>query len=140
MRAAAHLDPQLSAENVVGTLKAAKLYMIESLVTLCTHYIVNIKPEEVLRMMTSARATAYQNELSRAAARAARPYRSRLQCGATARRRAHRERLARQEHPAVGRGERRVKESAALEGNDDDSSLLGRSLQADNSTMTTADC
>jgi len=54
MRAAAHLDPQLSAENVVGTLKAAKLYMIESLVTLCTHYIVNIKPEEVLRVMTSA--------------------------------------------------------------------------------------
>ena len=63
MRAAAHLDPQLSAENVVGTLKAAKLYMIESLVTLCTHYIVNIKPEEVLRVMTSARATAYQNAL-----------------------------------------------------------------------------
>jgi hypothetical protein len=54
MRAAAHLDPQLSAENVVETFKAAKIYMIESLVTLCTHYIANIKPEAVVRVMTSA--------------------------------------------------------------------------------------
>eukprot|EP00931_Biecheleriopsis_adriatica_P100502 TRINITY_DN75800_c0_g1_i1.p1 TRINITY_DN75800_c0_g1~~TRINITY_DN75800_c0_g1_i1.p1 ORF type:complete len:455 (-),score=91.05 TRINITY_DN75800_c0_g1_i1:31-1395(-) len=54
MRAAVHLNPQLSASNVVETLKAAKLYMIESLVKLCTDYIELIKAEEILVVMTSA--------------------------------------------------------------------------------------
>ena len=44
---------------MIGTLKAAKIYMIESLEKLCDNFLINIKIEDILCVMTSAACSEY---------------------------------------------------------------------------------
>eukprot|EP00928_Gymnodinium_smaydae_P023652 TRINITY_DN19438_c0_g1_i1.p1 TRINITY_DN19438_c0_g1~~TRINITY_DN19438_c0_g1_i1.p1 ORF type:complete len:470 (-),score=40.00 TRINITY_DN19438_c0_g1_i1:117-1472(-) len=55
LRAAAHLDPELNADNVVPTWKAAKLYMITDLANVCISFMEDsIAPEAVLTVLSAS--------------------------------------------------------------------------------------
>eukprot|EP00747_Dinoflagellata_sp_TGD_P116061 gnl/TRDRNA2_/TRDRNA2_172278_c0_seq1.p1 gnl/TRDRNA2_/TRDRNA2_172278_c0~~gnl/TRDRNA2_/TRDRNA2_172278_c0_seq1.p1 ORF type:complete len:465 (+),score=67.06 gnl/TRDRNA2_/TRDRNA2_172278_c0_seq1:44-1438(+) len=52
MRFAAHLNPNLSADNVVPTLRAAEMYMINDLSDSCMTYIRHVKAESVVSVLS----------------------------------------------------------------------------------------
>eukprot|EP00747_Dinoflagellata_sp_TGD_P116062 gnl/TRDRNA2_/TRDRNA2_172278_c0_seq2.p1 gnl/TRDRNA2_/TRDRNA2_172278_c0~~gnl/TRDRNA2_/TRDRNA2_172278_c0_seq2.p1 ORF type:complete len:460 (+),score=61.49 gnl/TRDRNA2_/TRDRNA2_172278_c0_seq2:44-1423(+) len=52
MRFAAHLNPHLSADNVVPTLRAAEMYMINDLSDSCMTYIRHVKAESVVSVLS----------------------------------------------------------------------------------------
>jgi len=55
LRAAVHLDPQLSPESTVHALKVSKMYLIEDLEKHCLRYLkASILPEQVLEVLTAA--------------------------------------------------------------------------------------
>lgn len=59
LRAAAHLDPGLSADTVVPTMQAAQMYMIRELEEECVRFLGGVDAEDLLRVLSLATTTGF---------------------------------------------------------------------------------